>query len=188
MIRLRRGSDVSGRAHGTRSSSRCSRKALQKACFGVAALAASLPDLGFCGMRFAAAASAEPVPRTANPLMESAMQSVEYSRAVAAMSEVMATAEEEARDFVNEKAEELGEDGAVEAALAYGFEAFDSDADGKLIGQELRVLLEVSGREIPADMATEIDATGFECDFEEFKRLYERTERSCDSDDGTCAE
>ncbi|CAE7873446.1 unnamed protein product, partial [Symbiodinium microadriaticum] len=153
-----------------------------------------LPNVAFCsGLPFAAAMSAEPsVPRNAHDIssiMEGAMESAEYSGAVSAMSEIMANAEGDAREFVNEKAEELGEEGAYQAALAYGFEAFDSDGDGKLLGQELRVLLEVSGRRVPEDVAAEIDAKGFECDLEEFIRIYERTERNCeDSEDGTCPE
>ena len=48
----------------------------------------------------------------------------------------VAEASQEARAFVEEKAEELGEDGAFEAALMEAFVAFDSDDDGRLIGQE----------------------------------------------------
>eukprot|EP00913_Durusdinium_trenchii_P020001 g18800.t1 len=88
------------------------------------------------------------------------MESAEYASAVKAMSEVMAKAEEEARDFVVEKAEELGEDGALEAALMEAFVAFDSDNDGKLIGQELAVLLEVSGRTVPPELLQERPRAG----------------------------
>eukprot|EP00435_Cladocopium_sp_Y103_P044438 s407_g12.t1 len=66
---------------------------------------------------------------------EKLMESVEYSQAVSTMSEIMAQAESEARDFVEQKAAELGEDGAFDAALMEAFVAFDSDDDGKLIGQ-----------------------------------------------------
>ncbi|CAK9026733.1 unnamed protein product [Durusdinium trenchii] len=106
------------------------------------------------------------------------MESAEYASAVKAMSEVMAKAEEEARDFVVEKAEELGEDGALEAALMEAFVAFDSDNDGKLIGQELAVLLEVSGRTVPPELLQEFQSKDFECDYDEFTRIYARTWRN----------
>eukprot|EP00434_Breviolum_minutum_P016833 symbB.v1.2.014850.t1/scaffold1079.1/size239879/8 len=106
------------------------------------------------------------------------MESAEYSQAVSAMSEIMAQAEIEARDFVEQKVEELGEDGAFDAALMEAFVAFDSDNDGKLIGQEASVLLEVSGRSLPTDLQQELEDKDFECDFEEFVRIYERTTRN----------
>ncbi|CAK9103940.1 unnamed protein product [Durusdinium trenchii] len=76
------------------------------------------------------------------------------------------------------EAEELGEDGALEAALMEAFVAFDSDNDGKLIGQELAVLLEVSGRTVPPELLQEFQSKDFECDYDEFTRIYARTWRN----------
>ncbi|CAK9027009.1 unnamed protein product [Durusdinium trenchii] len=117
------------------------------------------------------AAMSEPGPGGPKSMAEKVMESAEYASAVKAMSEVMAKAEEEARDFVVEKAEELGEDGALEVA-------FDSDNDGKLIGQELAVLLEVSGRTVPPELLQEFQSKDFECDYDEFTRIYARTWRN----------
>ncbi|CAL1135684.1 unnamed protein product, partial [Cladocopium goreaui] len=114
---------------------------------------------------------------------EKLMESVEYSQAVSTMSEIMAQAESEARDFVEQKAAELGEDGAFDAALMEAFVAFDSDDDGKLIGQEAAVLLEVSGRSLPADLQKELEDKDFECTFEEFVEIYARTTRNEDVQD-----
>ncbi|CAK9027011.1 unnamed protein product [Durusdinium trenchii] len=124
------------------------------------------------------AAMSEPGPGGPKSMAEKVMESAEYASAVKAMSEVMAKAEEEARDFVVEKAEELGEDGALEAALMEAFVAFDSDNDGKLIGQELAVLLEVSGRTVPPELLQEFQSKDFECDYDEFTRIYARTWRN----------
>lgn len=81
-----------------------------------------------------AAGAAEPGAPLSRAL-EAMQGTQEYGRAVQAMSEVMAQASEEARAFVEEKAQELGEEGAFEAALMEAFVAFDSDDDGRLIGQ-----------------------------------------------------
>ncbi|CAJ1329963.1 unnamed protein product [Effrenium voratum] len=116
-------------------------------------------------------------------MMEKAMESVEYTRAVTAMSEVMANAEEEARDFVAQKAEELGEEGAFQAALMEAFVAFDSDDDGLLLGKEAAVLLEVSGRSVSEELRQELETKGYECDFETFAGLYERSEPLASSPD-----
>ncbi|CAK9103939.1 unnamed protein product [Durusdinium trenchii] len=117
-------------------------------------------------------------PSTAYGLKRPTLALVDVPPIRQAMSEVMAKAEEEARDFVVEKAEELGEDGALEAALMEAFVAFDSDNDGKLIGQELAVLLEVSGRTVPPELLQEFQSKDFECDYDEFTRIYARTWRN----------
>mmetsp|Transcript_35644 Transcript_35644/g.57312 ORF Transcript_35644/g.57312 Transcript_35644/m.57312 type:complete len:163 (-) Transcript_35644:57-545(-) len=133
------------------------------------------------------AAMSEPGAPKATPgiteMHEKLMESVEYSQAVSTMSEIMAQAESEARDFVEQKAAELGEDGAFDAALMEAFVAFDSDDDGKLIGQEAAVLLEVSGRSLPAELQKELEDKDFECTFEEFVQIYARTTRNEDVQD-----
>ncbi|CAE7220572.1 unnamed protein product, partial [Symbiodinium sp. CCMP2592] len=91
-----------------RRSGRGYRGTLTAACLSAAAFTSRLPNVAFCsGLPFAAAMSAEPsIPRNAHDIssiMEGAMESAEYSGAVAAMSDIMANAEEDAREFVNEK-------------------------------------------------------------------------------------
>lgn len=46
-----------------------------------------------------------------------------------------------------------------------------------MVFQEVKVLLEVSGRSLPQDMLEELSSKDFDVDYAGFVRLYHRTER-----------
>ncbi|CAE8593581.1 unnamed protein product, partial [Polarella glacialis] len=92
------------------------------------------------------------------------------------MSETMMTAAQEAREEVAERAESAGEASAYESALAEAFEAFDTDKDGQLTGEEVTMVLLVCGQKPPAELVGVLAGKSYRCSLEEFAMIYDQSE------------
>mmetsp|Transcript_60036 Transcript_60036/g.106844 ORF Transcript_60036/g.106844 Transcript_60036/m.106844 type:complete len:167 (+) Transcript_60036:50-550(+) len=106
-------------------------------------------------------------------MMGQMKEQAQYGSVLESFSDVLRDAEAEAVEEVNALAAEAGEEAAFETSLEYAFIAFDEDGDGQLSGEEVRTMLEVIGRELPASLDEAIKAEGYRCTLEDFAQLYE---------------
>ncbi|CAE8721942.1 unnamed protein product [Polarella glacialis] len=65
---------------------------------------------------------------------------------------------------------------AYESALAEAFEAFDTDKDGKLTGEEVTMVLQDCGQKPPAELVEALAGKSYRCSLEEFAMIYDQSE------------